>query len=69
MKAEIKEKCPFCGNDSKDEFAVSSETMSGSGASALNVFNVCCPCGAEGPDGDTDEEAVARWNRRQEMEV
>jgi hypothetical protein len=43
--------------------------MSGSGVSALKVFNVCCSCGAEGPDGDTKEEAVMRWNRRQEMEV
>jgi hypothetical protein len=30
----------------------------------LLVFNAACSCGAMGPDADSTEEAVERWNRR-----
>jgi Lar family restriction alleviation protein len=65
MTDELKS-CPFCGNDSKDEFLISFEyrTIGGDPATAHKVFNVYCSCGSAGPDGDTRKEAVERWNRR-----
>jgi Lar family restriction alleviation protein len=55
--------CPFCGNTYKEEFAIRTTDLS-IGDTAFNRINVCCSCGAQGPDGDTQEEAIARWNRR-----
>ncbi|MDR3173789.1 MAG: Lar family restriction alleviation protein [Treponema sp.] len=68
MKAEIKlESCPFCGNDNRDEFAVSIEHRSLARTDKIwTVYNVGCSCGATGPDGNTRKEAVKRWNRRAE---
>jgi Lar family restriction alleviation protein len=56
-------KCPFCGNTRKEEFAIHITDMS-IGDTAFNRINVCCSCGARGPDGETKEEAIAAWNRR-----
>jgi Lar family restriction alleviation protein len=58
--------CPFCGNDSKDEFLISFEyrTIGGDPTTTYKVFNVYCSCGALGPDGHTRKEAIERWNGR-----
>jgi Lar family restriction alleviation protein len=64
---EVKEQmkpCPFCGNTNKDEFAIHSHIHNH--YRDLVIYNACCSCGATGPDMDTKEEAVERWNKRRE---
>jgi Lar family restriction alleviation protein len=57
--------CPFCGAIYQEELTVS---LSGKPGSAYRHFNVCCSCGATGPNADTKEKAVERWNERREVE-
>jgi Lar family restriction alleviation protein len=68
MKAEIELKpCPFCGEANTDDLVVISEwrTIPGpKGSINDHNFNVACSCGAMGPDADTPEKAVERWNNR-----
>lgn len=53
MASEIKLKpCPFCGSQ---ETGVYYDT---------GRHYVSCECGARGPSADTDEVAIAYWNRR-----
>jgi Lar family restriction alleviation protein len=54
--------CPFCGNNDEDEFVLLSENE---GFMEVRfIHNVSCSCGAQGPRGDTKQEAIERWNRR-----
>jgi Lar family restriction alleviation protein len=57
--------CPFCGNTNKDEFAIYSNIRNL--YRDLVIYNACCSCGAMGPDADTKEEAVGKWNKRPEV--
>ncbi|MDR1902065.1 MAG: hypothetical protein LBQ88_07290 [Treponema sp.] len=63
-------KCPVCGNTNQDEFAVISEGQRIPGPKG-HIINrkdykvVCLCCRATGPDADTKEEAVERWNKRE----
>jgi Lar family restriction alleviation protein len=63
MKEQIKPynmlPCPFCGNT--DGFAIR--------WNVYNYYNVCCPCGAMGPFGDTRKKAIAAWNKYAEPKV
>jgi wobble nucleotide-excising tRNase len=58
--------CPFCGNTNKEEFAVGLSlrtTFDDEGRMFPHkVFNACCSCGAKGPNTDSEEEAVEKWN-------
>jgi Lar family restriction alleviation protein len=58
--------CPFCGNTNKDEFAIAIHKHIKNHFRDLVVYNACCSCGATGPDMDTKEKAVERWNKRRE---
>jgi Lar family restriction alleviation protein len=50
--------CPFCGG--------TVHTVSTSTAIAGNtLYGVLCVCGAEGPTGDTPDEAAKNWNIRE----
>ena len=54
--------CPFCGLDfnlgTKRELLGAHQTLA--------CFYIVCLgcCGAVGPQGETEEEAIAAWNRR-----
>jgi hypothetical protein len=56
--------CPFCKNANQDEFAIHQEVRSIGLDPFHIVYNVACTCGARGPDADTREEAVEKWNKR-----
>jgi Lar family restriction alleviation protein len=62
MQSKNKRECPFCRNIHEEEFAIHRETRNIGGA--REIYQVCCSCGAMGPDGETREEAVELWNRR-----
>jgi Lar family restriction alleviation protein len=47
--------CPFCGA-SADKLGITKHHQ--------RSKSILCACGAEGPDGSTDERARTRWNRR-----
>lgn len=49
--------CPFCGSEnvSREEY-----NIVGPG----NNWVECHKCDAQGPSGDTPEEAAAAWNKR-----
>jgi len=47
--------CPFCGCN--DNFAISSNGLE-------FYFVLCGFCGAEGPVGNIEEEALTLWNNR-----
>ena len=49
--------CPFCGNK---EISITTEGPFKS--------SICLLCGARGPQGHTDREAVVFWNGRAEVE-
>jgi hypothetical protein len=67
MTEEIKiTKCPFCGNDSRDELGICNADRYIINGLVQNIYNVCCSCGATGPDGESREEAAERWNKRAE---
>lgn len=46
--------CPFCGN---------ADLECGHDPDA-SLYRVECNCGACGPDGKTEQEAIDAWNRR-----
>lgn len=56
MSEQIKP-CPFCGRVI---------TAPGEGPSLVSDCNdyryVTCPCGADGPEHDDDDEAIVAWN-------
>jgi len=56
--------CPFCGHVITDEkeigWSIVINTYSG------KRFFQCTECKARGPEGNTNEEAIAAWNRRAE---
>ena len=55
----IKDKdCPFCGSLDIEPRGCEPPFYVG-----------CNDCGAEGPFADSDEEALAAWNRRADKEV
>ena len=47
--------CPFCG---------SADIHMMSGEDGHKSYVVCTSCMAEGPTGDSDEDALERWNQR-----
>ncbi len=48
--------CPFCGVYAAEVYPLDSNP---------NYFTACCNrCGAEGPQGKSEDEAWARWNKR-----
>ena len=49
--------CPFCG---AEEISITTEGPFKS--------SICLVCGARGPQGHTDSEAVVFWNDRAEVE-
>jgi len=54
-------KCPFCGMDDEDEFAINTLKLE------CGVFyRGACSCGATGPMEETKEEALAAWDARAE---
>lgn len=53
-------KCPFCGNRQ----LISSEDDCGDNVRDLAHIIVCGDCGTRGPWGDTEADAIERWNRR-----
>lgn len=55
--------CPFCGNET-----LLTKSIGGPG---LPYYVYCFRCRADGPNGDTEQEAIDRWNgtpRKQEVE-
>lgn len=62
-------KCPFCGNTHEDEFAVHTEIRDVDKAWAHRVFNIACSCGAQGPDADTEAQAVYLFTHRPDGSV
>ena len=51
--------CPFCRKEAGEVYFNSAH---------LHPWHVqCCACGAEGPGADGKEEAVIKWNTRDEM--
>jgi Lar family restriction alleviation protein len=52
MTEELKP-CPFCGGSN-----VSTYEVKGS------YSTLCVGCGGEGPEEDSEAEAIAAWNRR-----
>jgi Lar family restriction alleviation protein len=52
--------CPFCGAE-QDELLMKPATKS--------RFLVQCICGAEGPSGLSQWEAIEQWNRRESPKV
>ncbi len=64
--------CPWGCKLDENEVAIMKEdypVMAGPGLGIFppqihSRFSVCCSCGAQGPHGNTQEEAIERWNRR-----
>jgi Lar family restriction alleviation protein len=56
------EKCPFCGNTNTNQYEFAVRTAKWNDGKA--GYNVACSCGAMGPDADTREKVVERWNKR-----
>lgn len=54
--SELLEPCPFCGSK-KIEIQEWDENIHG-------FWISCEDCGATGPNGSTEAEAIGRWNRR-----
>jgi Lar family restriction alleviation protein len=52
MSAELKP-CPFCSSQNAAPYSVKS---------CHSVL--CTACGGEGPEADSEEEAIEAWNRR-----
>ena len=50
--------CPFCGQ------ARGIRTVYFLTTDEASYYVICPGCGAQGPTGDTPEEAIASWNSR-----
>lgn len=61
-RPELKQ-CPYCGMANQDELGISRRVVMVCNRSDL-VFNGACSCGALGPDADSAEGAIEKWNRR-----
>ena len=57
--------CPFCKNVRDLQLLDTRETFPDRGR--VRYFIKCPDCGTCGPEADTPEEAVAKWNRRAEV--
>lgn len=53
--------CPFCGNMEAEEFSVGRTERTVAGQTTT-VYNATCSCGAHGPDADSRDAAIRRWN-------
>jgi hypothetical protein len=53
-------KCPFCGNTHEDEFATR-KWRRGVADYPWENFNMCCSCGAVGPDTRSEKEAIEKF--------
>ena len=62
MKARMQNlaKCPFCGNR---QLIVSDDDCGANVREHVDIV-VCGDCGTRGPWGDTEADAIERWNRR-----
>lgn len=58
--------CPFCGTWDEEEEQAILETLNDAKTAIVN-WNVVCSCGAMGPDADSREEAISRWNNIEEV--
>jgi len=57
--------CPFCGNSDPEEIAMIHDTVQHVWG-PQEKHNVTCSCGATGPDANTKEEAIQKWDGRQD---
>lgn len=58
--------CPFCKNVRDLQLLDTRETFPDRGW--VSYFINCPDCGTCGPEADNPEEAVAKWNRRAEVD-
>lgn len=59
--------CPFCKNVRGLQLLDTRKTFLDRGW--VSYFINCPDCGTCGPEADTPEEAIAKWNRRAEVEA
>lgn len=59
--------CPFCHQSHPEELRIGKEELPVVGDIYATVYFAACSCGAQGPHGETPEEALERWNRLSEL--
>ena len=56
--------CPFCGNNSPNDFCIDMEARHDLNNKFRHYFVHCWECGTLGPIQDTKIKAIAAWNER-----